>query len=277
LLARRRWSVAARRPGALGFVLVAFAWGLLFFSLAGSKRPVYLVPVLPPLALALGCYLDMALPRRRLAPAWDWLIRHRSTLAWRSAAVGLTAGLVGGSVALAVGIGAPERAGLLAAGSALGLAVLAKRERRARWLTAGGVTFVVLWAATHELLPAYAERFSLKHAARTPLGPPTAVYCYPQPWDAVSFYLQRDDVRSFTAEGRGRMIAELNQRPDAVLFVKTTCLKELLAALPAGLEFEPAAADAGVTVGRVRQRREAAVAGYAWAGYDGNDARDHRP
>src|SRR5205807_3164833 len=32
LLARRRWSVAARRPGALGFVLVAFVWGLLFFS-----------------------------------------------------------------------------------------------------------------------------------------------------------------------------------------------------------------------------------------------------
>jgi 4-amino-4-deoxy-L-arabinose transferase-like glycosyltransferase len=265
LLARRRWSVASRRPGALGFALVAFVWGLLFFSLAGSKRPVYLVPVLPPLALALGCYLDIALPRQRFAPAWNWLIRHRSTLAWRSAAIGLTAGLFGGGVALAAGVGAPERVGLLAIGSGIGLIALARRERKARWATAGGVTFIVLWAATHDLLPAYAERFSLKHAARTSLGHPTAVYCYPQSWDAVSFYLQRDDVRSFTTADRPRMMVELYQRPNAVLFVKTTSLKELLAAFPAGLEFEPAATDAGVTVGRVRLRREAAVAGYARA------------
>jgi hypothetical protein len=61
------------------------------------------------------------------------------------------------------------------------------------------------------------------------------------------------------------MMADLYQRPDALLFVKTTHLKDLLTALPAGLEFEPAAADAGVTVGRVRLRREAAVAGYARA------------
>jgi dolichol-phosphate mannosyltransferase len=267
LLARRRWRVAVRRPGALGFALVAAAWGLLFFSLAGSKRPVYLVPVLPPLALALGCYLDIALPRRRLAPAWDWLVRHRSALAWRAAAVGLTAGLCVGGLALAGGIGEPERAGLLAAGSAVGLVALARRERKARWLTAGGVTFAVLWLATYELLPAYAERFSLKHAARTAATAdrPAAVYCYPQPWDAVSFYLRRDDIRSFTAEDRGRLMAELDRRPDAVLFVKTTHLKELLTALPAALEFEPAAADVGVTVGHVRPRREAPVATYARA------------
>jgi len=53
-----------------------------------------------------------------------------------------------------------------------------------------------------------------------------------------------------------------------VLFVKTICLKELLGALPAGLVFEPAATDAGVTVGRVRLRREAPVAGYARAEWD---------
>src|SRR5262249_25770142 len=143
LLARRRWAVAVRRPGALGFALAAFAWGLLFFSLAGSKRPVYLGPVLPPLALALGCYLDIAWARRRLAAAWDWLVRHRSALAWRATAVGLAAGLVGGGVALATRVGAPQTAALLAAGCGLGLLALARRERRARWLTAGGVTFAL--------------------------------------------------------------------------------------------------------------------------------------
>jgi hypothetical protein len=58
-----------------------------------------------------------------------------------------------------------------------------------------------------------------------------------------------------------------------VLFVKTTHLKELLTALPAGLEFEPEATDAGVTVGRVRPRREAPVATYAWAADSGAGRR----
>ena len=272
LLGCRRWSVASRRPGALGFALVAAVWGLLFFSLAGSKRPVYLVPLLPPLALALGCYLDIVVPNRRLAPAWDWLIRHRSALAWRTAAVGLSAGLVGGGLALATSVGDPGRVALLTTASGVGLIVLTRREHESRWLTSGGATFLILWAGTHDLLPAYAERFSLKHAARAAiiLSPvkdrELNVYSCPQAWDAASFYLRRDDVRSFTATDPGRMMADLYRRPDAIVFVKTTDLKELLAAFPAGVEFEPAATEAGVTVGRVRPRREAAVAGYARAG-----------
>ena len=57
----------------------------------------------------------------------------------------------------------------------------------------------------------------------------------------------------------------------------TACLKELLFALPPSLEFQPAAAEAGVTAGRVRPRREAAVAAYARAGYDGDVIGNHRP
>src|SRR5205814_8123257 len=44
----------ARRPAALGFALVASLWVLLFFLLSGSKRPVYLVPLLPRVALVFG-------------------------------------------------------------------------------------------------------------------------------------------------------------------------------------------------------------------------------
>jgi dolichol-phosphate mannosyltransferase len=58
-LARRLW---ARRPDAplppaVCFGLTAAGWCLLFFSLSGCKRPAYLLPALPPLALALGGYL----------------------------------------------------------------------------------------------------------------------------------------------------------------------------------------------------------------------------
>jgi hypothetical protein len=193
--------------------------------------------------------------------------------------VGLAIGLAGGGLALFAGVGQPERVALLALGSGIGLVALTRRERRACWLTAGGVTFVVLWTATHDLLPDYAGRFTLKRAARASLvtaARPASVYSCPQAWDAAGFYLRRDDVRSFTPANRAGMMADLYRRPDAVVFVKTADVKGLVAALPPGLEFTAAAADAGVTVGRVRLRREAAVVGYARAGYHGISAHDDR-
>lgn len=43
------------------FALAAAAWCLVFFSLSGSKRPVYLVPFWPPLAVGLGSMLAATL------------------------------------------------------------------------------------------------------------------------------------------------------------------------------------------------------------------------
>jgi 4-amino-4-deoxy-L-arabinose transferase-like glycosyltransferase len=46
----------------LASLMLCAGWGLLFFSLSGCKRAVYILPAIPPLALALGCYLDAAQP-----------------------------------------------------------------------------------------------------------------------------------------------------------------------------------------------------------------------
>jgi 4-amino-4-deoxy-L-arabinose transferase-like glycosyltransferase len=50
-------AVAARRPAELGFVLLAGGWCVLFFTLSACKLPTYILPALPPLALALGYFL----------------------------------------------------------------------------------------------------------------------------------------------------------------------------------------------------------------------------
>jgi hypothetical protein len=50
-------SVAQRRCPALGFILLAAGWCVLFFSVSGSKLPTYILPAFPALALALGYYL----------------------------------------------------------------------------------------------------------------------------------------------------------------------------------------------------------------------------
>jgi 4-amino-4-deoxy-L-arabinose transferase-like glycosyltransferase len=58
-LCSRSANQSARRPPALGFFLLASLWSILFFSLGGSKRAGYVLPAMPPLALALGYYLNL--------------------------------------------------------------------------------------------------------------------------------------------------------------------------------------------------------------------------
>src|SRR5262249_40552842 len=57
-LGRKTTPDHPERPASLGFFLLAAGWSFLFFSAAGSKRAGYILPAMPPLALALGCYLD---------------------------------------------------------------------------------------------------------------------------------------------------------------------------------------------------------------------------
>lgn len=49
-------DAADARCPAVGYLLLAGAWCVFFFSLAGSKLPTYILPAFPPLCLALGCF-----------------------------------------------------------------------------------------------------------------------------------------------------------------------------------------------------------------------------
>lgn len=64
-----RPEVMRQRCPEFGFMLLAGGCGVLFFSLSGCKLPTYILPALPPLALALGYYV--------VTGGWDrsrWLI-----------------------------------------------------------------------------------------------------------------------------------------------------------------------------------------------------------
>lgn len=81
-----RWVARRQRqenalPPAFGYILLALSWGLLFFSLAGSKRAGYILPLLPLVALALGGYIDHAL-RRLQVPALHPGLRQRLASYW---------------------------------------------------------------------------------------------------------------------------------------------------------------------------------------------------
>jgi 4-amino-4-deoxy-L-arabinose transferase-like glycosyltransferase len=61
-------QAAGRRTPELGFMLLAGGWCVLFFSLSQCKLPTYILPALPPLALALGYFLAHSRWRRSRWP-----------------------------------------------------------------------------------------------------------------------------------------------------------------------------------------------------------------
>jgi 4-amino-4-deoxy-L-arabinose transferase-like glycosyltransferase len=85
-VAGRRAPGTPQPAGDLGFFLLAGVWSLVFFSAAGCKRPCYILPIMPPMALALGCTADAAFRRGRLRPAHGAWVAAASFLLMLAAA-----------------------------------------------------------------------------------------------------------------------------------------------------------------------------------------------
>jgi 4-amino-4-deoxy-L-arabinose transferase-like glycosyltransferase len=73
-LLRQIWrrSQSPEPSGSLSFLMLAFGWCVLFFSASGCKRPSYILPAMPLLALALGAYLDRLLMQTDGVPFLSW-------------------------------------------------------------------------------------------------------------------------------------------------------------------------------------------------------------
>jgi 4-amino-4-deoxy-L-arabinose transferase-like glycosyltransferase len=70
LLWQRRSEQGAPGMPLARFCLLASGWCVLFFSASGCKRGGYVLPCLPPLGLALGCYLTRRAEWQRIPAAW---------------------------------------------------------------------------------------------------------------------------------------------------------------------------------------------------------------
>src|SRR5581483_2724426 len=203
-LGRRAGHAARRRPVALGFFLLSSLLCLVFFSASGCKRPAYILPAMPPLALALGCYLNQLVPRARQQGDDGMQILRR----WHSRLAGGATLLVLASSIVLLALAGYKH--LLEPSTALILGALAASSfvflctRRLCWGACIAVTFVVLAFGVYYLQPAYNRQFA------PPVPPPLpgirakygelSVLCYPQRWDSVTFYLPQADVRVYTRE-----------------------------------------------------------------------------
>jgi dolichol-phosphate mannosyltransferase len=240
----------------LGLPLLASLWCLLFFSLAGCKRPTYILPAMPLLALALGCYLDTVVPREREALAG-------TRLAYWSTLLVLVLGMAGSLLAICEGLLKPAVGIAAVVVMAVGLVLVWRRGRMQRtavsWLVCAGITFGLLFAGIHQVLPSYARRFALRGQVRRHAelcsDPHVPVVCYPRQWESVNFYLRRDDVRAYGKDQLPELIAELRAYPRTLLFVKSgKNLDAFLDALPPTLQFVPEGRRGTVTAGIVQPR-----------------------
>jgi 4-amino-4-deoxy-L-arabinose transferase-like glycosyltransferase len=268
LLPGLAWFLAKRRVGRFGgslalsgvssggvrlrFLIVCSWWCLLFFSLSGCKRAFYILPAMPPLALALGGYLDALVPvgslwQLRSRPAyWLWLCTWLTGLG----AI-ITASISG---LLTAGNGTALAALALLAGG--GLLVWHGRQRQATWGLCFITAFLLMLVLMQQLVPSYARRFALRGLVRRHVATELPVFCYPRRWDSIGYYLQRSDVRAFTPEQLPELLAELRKTPEALLFLKTgkpgfSPSTEVLSRLPASLIFEPCGRQGHLTVVRV--------------------------
>ncbi len=259
-LARRSARAAARRPAALGFFLLAAGWSLVFFSAAGCKRAVYILPTLPPLALALGCYLNALVPLGAIRESWRRLWRRGSQPAYRLTVVVLVMGAGLAVVASGHHLIRPTTAYGLAAGAIAAAALVVAFHRRVSWPVCGAATFAVLLAAVLVLQAAYNRQYSLRDCLRdVPRTAPLSVVCYPQQWESVSFYLPRADVHAYGLQERDRLLQDLRAHPGTLLLAKTgKPLDDLLEAMPGSLEIVRHGRGGAVTAAWVRAPATAA-------------------
>jgi hypothetical protein len=225
--------------------------------------------------MVLGSFLDAAWPRRGPAGAClggsRLLRRTLGRLAARATLTALAAGAGAALLAVAVGLCKPAQ-GLIAAGLAsLGFLAMArlwpKRSPEMSWLICGTTTFLLLIVATHQVLPGYTQKFSLRLQVRRQLerarDERMPVACFPHSWDSVTFYLRRNDVQVYGVDDKEKLIADLKRRPETLIFVKSDdqadrgskhCLTDLRKLLPPALEFVPLGKPGIATAGVIRRR-----------------------
>lgn len=255
-LFRRSARATAKRPPALGFFVLAALGSLAFFSIAGCKRPVYVLPALPPLALALGCYLNVLIPAGSVA---DWrarLWRRGSRPAHRAA---LLVAVLGAGVGLAsphIHLLRPGMGYGVAGVSFAAAALLIRWRRKVSWPVAAGTTFAALFAGVVLLQPAYNRQYSLRDCLRNvPQTEALPVVCYPQQWESVSFYLPHADIHAYGVHQRAELLADLRARPGTLLLVKSgPLLDDLLHDLPGSVELVRHGRRGAVMAGWVRLR-----------------------
>jgi hypothetical protein len=248
---RKSLRASKRRPAALGAFVLAFAWCVLFFSLSGCKRPGYILPALPLLALIVGTFVTHGLPWYRWmqmasrSPGFAHQLGHR----W-ARRLTLTTFAMGSILSVAAGLSElwpwPEAAFVSILFMAFGVAVVAAPTHAPAWTSLAGcavVVFLFLGFGQRTWLPDYHQRFGLRRqveiSSEYEQEEELPIISYPKRWDSVGYYSRRYDIDSYAPANFARLWYDLQKHGKSLIFVKREeSLRDLLNALPDHLEIE---------------------------------------
>ncbi|MFN7954979.1 MAG: glycosyltransferase family 39 protein [bacterium] len=222
--------------GRLWFPLGWFALTFAFFSAAGAKRGLYLLPAYPAAAIVVGAALERWIENKRLA-GFPYL--------WFDVPLWAVPALIGGGALVAplvvaflsrADVGAALLAALLLAPLGAGLAVWGARGARERLLaTFGSAAAVVLVtsAIAFPRLDGYksAKPLAAHIASVLPPDVPLALYQYDRAH--FNFYLRREFIPSLDTPEQG--VAYLRASKRACVLTETKHLAELEQAFGASL------------------------------------------
>ncbi len=242
-------TVRPELPAITGIAMVGIFSGLIFFSLAGCKRPSYLVPIMPYLAMVSGVFLDrlkIRNPTLSLGHLGTWKMgaSELGAMAWllglAFAAIGNYRGWIPPTTALFWSLVCA--AGLLWIGLGKRLQVQSLKVNLGAWAV------VVVWGAGW-ILPGYNKEFSIRgslegiahNSPQQPqFGHPPSplVLCYPQRYYSTGFYTPDAKVEVYGHEDRSQLLARMLAEPQAVVLVKSVrAWQELASAVPPGWDW----------------------------------------
>ncbi|TWU35669.1 Undecaprenyl phosphate-alpha-4-amino-4-deoxy-L-arabinose arabinosyl transferase [Novipirellula aureliae] len=203
-LVGRGETTRARRPPALGFMLLYSLWCFAFFSISACKLPTYLLPAAPPLALMLGHYLNEILQDSG-NPTEFFFARL-----WSARTATATTCVAGVSFVLFVVVWTGDSnfalfgwATIWAMWLMVSLLPMADRHQaKIAWASSTGAAFLFTVMVMHQMVPAYSRSQTL-FGETSPLGDQLAVAkslpiaTIDHEFSEVPFYLERRDIPNF--------------------------------------------------------------------------------
>ncbi len=205
-----------------------FATTFLFFSIAGSKRGLYLLPAFPAAAIVVGAAIDRWLSDKQLAGfPYLWF----DLPLWAMPGIVGGAALIGPFVALVVSrhdAGAAFACAAVLVPLGAGLTLWAAKGARERFLATFAIAAVVIVLTAGIVFPRVDHYKSAKplaaHIAQVlPPGVPLGLYQYDRAH--FNFYMKRDVIQPLTTPAEASTF--LHQPPNACILTETKELATL--------------------------------------------------
>jgi dolichol-phosphate mannosyltransferase len=256
-LFRRSESARGDRPPALGYLLLAVGWCLLFFSASRGKLAPYILPAAPATSLMLGWFIDRTCSPFATAPE----LVDRSIRLFR---LGTFLVCVGGCAIgpLAVALGLMDwsvglsQSGVWSLAIAAGVLFVPRTSSRLTWSAFCVAAFAVAVVSAQGLFPSWAgdHQVATENSRRNRelTNPQIPVAIIEGRWGSVPFYLHRDDITLIPHLSDSNVVEFCDGAEVTMVFLNHNyAVDDLRAALPAEFQCDVVGQSVLTTIVRV--------------------------